>query len=133
MSLDRVLGAALRVIGAIAAVAVMREALNHLRSRAGQDSDVAGVESGLPHLVQHPEVVPSPVVENEPPATLDINRAGLSELELLPGIGLATAMAIVETREANGPFRAVDELIKVDGIGPSKLKQLRDHVNVESP
>jgi competence protein ComEA len=63
-------------------------------------------------------------------APLDLNRATEAELEELPGIGPATAAAIVAHRQANGPFGSVDALLDVRGIGPAKLEQLRPHVVV---
>lgn len=59
------------------------------------------------------------------PATVSINHASEVELEELPGVGPATAAAIVAHREANGPFRSVDDLLEVRGIGPAKLEQIR--------
>ena len=59
-----------------------------------------------------------------------MNRATAAELEELPGVGPATAAAIVDDRERNGPFATVDELDRVPGIGPSKLDALRDLVIV---
>ncbi len=61
---------------------------------------------------------------------LDLNQATAAQLETLPGIGPATAQAIVRHREANGPFRSVDALIEVRGIGPAKLEAIRDLVRV---
>lgn len=61
-------------------------------------------------------------------AIVDINRASADELEVLPGVGPTIAAAIVETRDARGPFRSVDELIEVPGIGQAKLDELRPHV-----
>jgi competence protein ComEA len=52
----------------------------------------------------------------------------VAELETLPGIGPATAAAIVEHRERFGPFASVDDLDQVSGIGPAKLDALRDLV-----
>jgi competence protein ComEA len=63
-------------------------------------------------------------------ALVDVNRASAAELEQLPGIGPATSAAIIAHRDRNGPFRAVDDLIDVRGIGPAKLEQLRDLVRV---
>jgi competence protein ComEA len=60
-----------------------------------------------------------------PPGPIDVNRATASELEELPGVGPATASAIVTERERNGPFASVDELERVPGIGPAKLDALR--------
>jgi competence protein ComEA len=61
---------------------------------------------------------------------VDLNRATQSELEELPGVGPATARAIVAYRDEHGPFRSVDELMEVRGIGPAKLDGLRDLVRV---
>ena len=63
-----------------------------------------------------------------PSGPVDLNEASASELEQLPGIGPATAAAIVEYREQTGPFGAVDDLLDVPGIGPAKLDAVRDAV-----
>jgi len=57
---------------------------------------------------------------------IDVNAAGAAELELLPGVGPATAAAIITERERNGPFLDADDLDRVPGIGPAKLDALRD-------
>ncbi len=57
-----------------------------------------------------------------------MNRATVDELDELPGVGPATAAAIVTERERNGPFASVDDLDRVSGIGPAKLAALRDLV-----
>ena len=62
-------------------------------------------------------------------AAIDINRAGVEELQKLPGIGPVKAKAIVDTREKK-PFQSVDDLRRVPGIGPKTLEQLRPHVVV---
>lgn len=61
---------------------------------------------------------------------LDLNTATLEQLDRLPGIGPATAEAIVETRARLGGFRTVDDLLEVRGIGPAKLDAIRDLVTV---
>lgn len=82
-----------------------------------------------------------PEVGVEPPVSLtsdtavasgpvDLNRADVSVLQSLPGVGPATAAAIADDRLRNGPFASVDELDRVPGIGPSKLAALRDLVTV---
>ncbi len=60
-----------------------------------------------------------------PAGPVDLNRATAAELDALPGIGPATAQAIVDHREANGPFASVDDLEAVRGIGPAKLEAIR--------
>jgi len=67
-------------------------------------------------------------VDGGPAAPIDVNVAAAAELESLPGVGPATAMAIVTERERNGPFLDVDDLDRVPGIGPAKLDGLRDLV-----
>ncbi len=66
----------------------------------------------------------------EGPVTVNVNRASVSELEALPGIGPALGQAIVDWREANGPFASVDGLLSVPGIGPAKLAGLADQITV---
>lgn len=57
---------------------------------------------------------------------VDVNTADLTQLETLPGVGPATAQAIIDHREQFGPFGVVDDLIEVRGIGEAKLAGLRD-------
>ena len=61
---------------------------------------------------------------------VNINSATPDELDTLPGIGPATAAAIVSDRSAHGPFKSVDDLQRVRGIGPAKFEQLRNLVTV---
>ena len=65
-----------------------------------------------------------------PAGPVDINTATVADLEALPGIGPATAAAIVDDRTRNGPFAVVDDLDRVSGIGPAKLDALRELVTV---
>ena len=62
------------------------------------------------------------------PQIVNINTATIGELHELPGVGRATAAAIVAEREQNGPFAGVDDLDRVPGIGPAKLRALRELV-----
>ncbi|MFN7151665.1 MAG: helix-hairpin-helix domain-containing protein, partial [Microthrixaceae bacterium] len=64
------------------------------------------------------------------PAVVDLNLATAEQLDTLPGVGPATAAAILAYREESGPFRSVDDLIEVRGIGEAKLEALRDLVVV---
>ncbi|MDP1794544.1 MAG: helix-hairpin-helix domain-containing protein [Acidimicrobiales bacterium] len=61
---------------------------------------------------------------------VNLNEASESELETLPGVGPATAKAIVDYRTQNGRFRSVDDLLNVRGIGPAKLEQIKPHARV---
>lgn len=69
--------------------------------------------------------VPGATVARGP---VDLNSATAAEFEQLPGVGPATAAAIVDDRDTNGPFASVDDLDRVPGIGPAKLAALRDLV-----
>ena len=59
---------------------------------------------------------------------VDINTAGLEELMALPGIGETRAQAILDDREANGPFRYPEELVRVKGIGEGVLEGFLDQI-----
>lgn len=61
---------------------------------------------------------------------IELNTATVEQLQRLPGVGPVTAAAIVEWREANGPFTAVSQLVEVHGIGPKTLAQLEGLVSV---
>lgn len=61
---------------------------------------------------------------------IDINQADPAELIKLPGIGTSTAAAITAYRDANGPFKSVEELLNVKGIGPNKLEKIRPLVTL---
>jgi competence protein ComEA len=65
-----------------------------------------------------------------PAGPLDLNTADAAALEALPGVGPATAAAIVEHRSKVGAFTSVDQLLDVPGIGEAKLEALRDLVTV---
>ncbi|HSP28423.1 MAG TPA: helix-hairpin-helix domain-containing protein [Ilumatobacteraceae bacterium] len=90
-----------------------------------------GVKVYVPHVGE--EVPPSltlatPADTGPAAGPIDVNVASAKELEALPGVGPATASAIVTERDRNGPFLDVDDLDRVPGIGPAKLEALRDLV-----
>ena len=61
---------------------------------------------------------------------VNINRASVTELDSLPGVGPSTAQAIVEYRVAHGPFGSPEDLLNVKGIGPAKFEAMRKLVGV---
>jgi len=64
-------------------------------------------------------------------ARLNLNAATYDELLQLPGIGPVMAKRIVEYRQQQGPFRRLDDLVKVRGIGKKKLEALKALVDVK--
>jgi len=63
-------------------------------------------------------------------AAVDINTATAEQLEVLKGIGPAKAKAIIEYRTKNGPFKSVDDLEKVKGMGRKTIDGFRADVTV---
>jgi competence protein ComEA len=93
----------------------------------------------VPHLGQPVPSVLAPTggvdpggsaTPSAPAGPVDLNRATVDQLDALPGVGPATAAAIVAYRDAHGPFASVDDLLKVRGIGPAKLDAMRAQVAV---
>ena len=63
---------------------------------------------------------------------LNINTATIPELDELPGIGPVLAQRIVDYRTTCGGYKAVEELLKVNGIGDAKLMEIIDLITVET-
>jgi competence protein ComEA len=61
---------------------------------------------------------------------INLNTASIEELEELPGIGPTLATRIVEYREKHGPFRKIEQLMNVSGIGIKKFESLKDKVRI---
>jgi competence protein ComEA len=74
---------------------------------------------------------PRPIAEGG--GKVDLNRASAEELRAVPGIGPALSERIVKFREENGPFRRVDDLLKVRGIGEKSLEKMRPYLTVSEP
>jgi competence protein ComEA len=92
----------------------------------------------LPESPAQPLVTASPPARSRAPSSspkkaggiVDVNRASQEELTSLKGIGPVLAKNIVEHRQKNGPFRSVEDLLQVKGIGAKKLEGLRDSVSL---
>ena len=74
--------------------------------------------------------LPAPSAGGTSQAGVDINRASAAELESLPGVGPSTAAKIVADREANGPFAAAEDVMRVTGIGEKKFEAMREMIVV---
>jgi competence protein ComEA len=77
--------------------------------------------AALAAVEEAPEVIKPPI---------DINSAGQDELMRLPGVGAETARRIVEFREQQGPFRRIEDLMKVKGIGEKTFEKLRPSIKI---
>lgn len=65
-----------------------------------------------------------------PGGRVNINTAGLAELDSLPGIGPTLAQRILDYRTQKGPFRTIEDLENVPGIGAKKFADLKDLITV---
>ena len=81
----------------------------------------AAVITAIAALLTPATFSPPPPPAEIPEYKIDLNTATRAELQLLPRIGPALANAIVTDREANGPYRTLDELDRVPRIGPRTL------------
>ena len=74
------------------------------------------------------------LAQKKPPAKpLDLNTATVEQLQQLPGIGPATAKAIVRFREKSGPFRRPEDLLAIHGISKARFDKLRPYITVVPP
>ncbi len=63
-------------------------------------------------------------------APINLNTATVEELQQLRGVGPATAARIVAWREQEGPFKSVDQLMAIKGIGEKTLARFRDRLTL---
>ncbi len=96
------------------------------------DGDSSSTRQAAADSAALTKTVPArPAVDKQ--GRIDLNTASAEALTRLPGIGPALAGRIVESRARLGPFRTIDEITRVSGIGKAKLARLRDHAFVSEP
>jgi competence protein ComEA len=88
----------------------------------------AGVEAEAD--LSHIEIYVPQAGETASAQKIDVNRAEPWLLEALPGIGEVLAQRIADYRTENGPFKTVEDLLKVSGIGQGTLDDVRNYVTV---
>ncbi|MGQ9560976.1 MAG: ComEA family DNA-binding protein [Candidatus Oleimicrobiaceae bacterium] len=107
------------------AVAAMDSLRREFVARAAQMVQVAPVAGG--DSVAQPSSVAATTMRLRP---VDINRASAAELEKLPHIGPALAQRIVAYREQWGPFRSIEEIKQVKGIGERTFARIRPYLTI---
>jgi competence protein ComEA len=85
-----------------------------------------GEQIGVPVIGESPATAPGVTAQG----LVNINTADAAALETLPRVGPAMAARIIDWREANGPFTAVEDLMNVSGIGDRTFEGLKDLVTV---
>ena len=80
-------------------------------------------------------MIPAVLAANKKPpaAPINLNTATSDELQQVPGIGPVTAGKILQMRKAYGPFKSVDDLRAIKGIGPKRLEKMRKYLRVGKP
>jgi competence protein ComEA len=74
------------------------------------------------------------LAKKRPPAQpVNINAATSEELQLVPGIGPSTAEKILQMRKSYGPFKSVDDLLAIRGLGPKRLEKMRKYLVAGKP
>ena len=88
----------------------------------------AGIEPDAD--LSHIEIYVPQEGEDQSPQKIDVNRAEPWLLEALPGIGEILAQRIVDYRSEHGPFKRIEDLLKVSGIGSAIFEQIKDYITV---
>ena len=86
----------------------------------------------LPAVVVNAQPKSTPRAAAKPPSTaiVNLNTASTTDLEGLPGIGAKTAARILEYRQKNGPFKKVEDLMNVRGVGEKNFLKLKAQITV---
>jgi competence protein ComEA len=93
-----------------------------VRTDADHPADMSAPVANAPHAARKGDGIKEPI---------DVNRVAAEDLQKLPGVGATMAQRILDAR-AKAPFKTVDDLRRVPGIGPKTLEKLRPFVTVGS-
>jgi competence protein ComEA len=89
---------------------------------------IDGSKVDVPLMGESPPI--SGAMSTPSTAGVSLNSADQAALETVPGIGPVTALAIISEREKLGGFRSIEQLLEVDGIGPSTLESIRPYLTL---
>lgn len=64
---------------------------------------------------------------------VNLNNASVAQIAALPGIGPKTADLVVQYRQKNGPFKKIEEIMNVRGIGEKSFLRIKDRLTVAAP
>ncbi len=107
--------------------------LQDLQGAAQAGGSVAGSQAGTPAISSTKNIFAPPAGSgsgSSGAALVNINTADLSQLDTLPGIGPALAQRIIDYRDLNGSFTAIEDIKNVSGIGDKKFDALKDLITV---
>lgn len=124
----------LQGIGKSRAAAILEDRASNGPFRSTQDLlRVPGVGEGLLRSI-HPYIITTYVDDGggheQGAGRVNLNRAQIKELEQITGVGPTIAARIVSARDTRGPFRSIDDLLQIPGIGPKTLQFLRKEAYV---
>jgi competence protein ComEA len=93
-------------------------------------SSSAQATSGPAQSASAPAQASRPAKTTPAPQSVNINSATATELEALPGVGLATAARIIEYRQKVGGFKKIEDIMNVKGIGEKMFLNLKPMIIV---
>jgi len=90
------------------------------------------VSGGISALAQSEKAAAAPKARTTATASapVNLNAASVAQLQTLPGVGASTAQRIVEHRQKNGPFKKIEELMNIKGIGEKSFLKLKPLITV---
>jgi len=92
---------------------------------------VASLLAAMPSVVASAQGKPAGAASKPASTTpVNINTASAADFEGLPGIGAKTALRIIEYRQKNGPFKKIEELMNVRGLGEKNFLKLKPQLTV---
>jgi competence protein ComEA len=94
---------------------------------------LCGSSSVLAQTTAKPGKAPKQIVAAASTEIINLNTATAAQIATLPGIGPKTADLIVEYRQKNGPYKKVEEIMNVRGVGEKSFLKLKSRLSVGTP